>query len=281
MERQYIDMVHEIYPSLSKKEKLVADYVIQNMTNVLRMSSRELKDAVNVSEPTVFRFCQALGFTGFSDFKISMAQQVTSYMDYFLTDESSETKLQTLIRRTLESEIKIIDTTIRMIDYKLLEKTAKRVLNARRICLYGTGSSAESCNDARRKFSRLGINAWSYSEINEVLSILGTFDKQDMLIAVSHSGTTQDIENVLRFAFNRKIYTVLLTAYPNTRMVQYVNTVLRTYAREIVDKLIAGASRISQFAMMDALFIAVGSLLRNSELQSVEQTLHEIKEILK
>ena len=59
----YEDQIQQIYPSLSKGERKVADYVRENMSAVLRMTIRELKDAVGVSEPTVFRFCQAMGYS--------------------------------------------------------------------------------------------------------------------------------------------------------------------------------------------------------------------------
>ena len=280
MEKQYIDIIHDVYPSLSQSEKRVADYVMENVTNILRMSSRELRDAVNVSEPTIFRFCRTLGFTGFRDFKISMAQQTSTFKNYFLSNDSFESNLQALIHRALQSEIKVIETTLKMLDYALLEKIAKSILAAKRICLFGAGASILACNDARRKFSRLGINAWSFSDFHDAFPILGTFAKQDMLIAVSHLGITRETENVLRFTFNRKASTVLLTAYPNTRMRPYVNTILRTYAQETVDNRIVGAARLSQFVMLDALFIAVASMLCDDELHMIEQTSREIKNTL-
>jgi len=281
MDRQYIDLIHDVYPSLSPGEKQVADYIIENLTDVLRMSSRELCNAINVSEPTLFRFCKTLGFTGFRDLKISMAQQITSFKDYFSAYEAAESRLQTLVREALQSEIKVIDTTLKMIDYTLLEKTAKRILATERICLFGAGDSVESCNAARRKFSRLGISVWSYSDFHEALTILGSFTKKDMLIAVSHTGNTTETENILRFAFNRKIFNVLLTAYPNTQMGSYAKIILRTYTRETIDNRIVGASRISQLAMIDALFIAVGSMLHDDKLQIMEQTSRDIKKALK
>jgi len=276
MDREYIDVINDVYPSLSQAEKRVADYVLENLTIVLRMSTRELCDAANVSEPTVFRLCQELGFSGFRDFKISMAQQVATYKNYFNSNDISESKLQTLVRRALQTEIKVIDTTLKMMDYALLEKTAERIRSARRICLFGVGSSVESCNDARRKFLRLGMNVWSYSDFHEAATIISTFNEQDMLIAVSHSGITRETTDVLRIAFDRKAHTVLITAFPNTRMRRYVHTVLRTYAQETPDNRVVMASRIGQFAMIDALFMAVVSMMGDDVLPMMEQTTHDV-----
>jgi DNA-binding MurR/RpiR family transcriptional regulator len=276
MDRDYIDVINDVYPSLSQAEKRVADYTLENLTIVLRMSTRELCDVTNVSEPTVFRFCQQLGFSGFRDFKISMAQQVATYKNYFTSNDISESKLQTLVRRALQTEIKVIDTTLKMMDYALLEKTAGRMLSARRICLFGAGSSVESCNDARRKFARLGMNVWSFSDFHEAATTLGTFNEQDMLIAVSHSGITRETTDVLRIAFDRKAHTVLITAFPNTHMRKYVHTILRTYAQETVDNRIVIASRIGQFAMIDALYMAVVSTIGDDVLPMMEQTTHDV-----
>jgi len=276
MPQQYTDVINSVYPSLSAAEKKVADYVQDNLSLVLRMSARELRDAAQVSEPTIFRFCKALGFTGFRDFKISMAQQFSSYRNYFISEETEESKLQALVRRTLQTEIKVIDTTLRLLDYELLEATARNLLEAERICLFGAGSSVETCNDARRKFTRLGMKAWSFSDFHEAATLLGTFTEQDLLLAISHSGITRETTDVLRVAHGRKARTVLMTAFPNTQMRPYADVLLRTYAQETADSRVVITSRVSQFAMLDALYMAVVSMMGEEVLPMMEQTTRDV-----
>lgn len=181
----YEDQIQQIYPSLSKGERKVADYVRENMSAVLRMTIRELKDAVGVSEPTVFRFCQAMGYSGFKDFKISMAQGYSSYNEYFFhTDaENNATELQALIRKTLYSESHVIETTMRFLDETLLEAASRQLIASRRICLFGVGTSFTICNDAQRKLTRLGLSVWTYNEFHSSMMLISTMNENDVVFA--------------------------------------------------------------------------------------------------
>ena len=135
----YEDQIQQIYPSLSKgRLQRWLIMCVKSMSAVLRMTIRGLKDAVGVSEPTVFRFCQAMGYSGFKDFKISMAQGYSSYNEYFFhTDaENNATELQALIRKTLYSGSCYRKTTMRFLDETLLGRLqAARCLPGGSVCL--------------------------------------------------------------------------------------------------------------------------------------------------
>ena len=49
---------------LSKAEQQVADYVLDHPDDIMHQSIAALAGNVGVSQPTVARFCLALGFTG-------------------------------------------------------------------------------------------------------------------------------------------------------------------------------------------------------------------------
>ena len=87
-----IEQIRRQYPMFSKSERLVADYVCDHLPQISRMSIREFKQAVGVSEPTIFRFCQAIGFRGFKEFKISLAEQTPTFQDYFVAAPSEGEK---------------------------------------------------------------------------------------------------------------------------------------------------------------------------------------------
>ena len=276
MSQPSLDMITNLYPSLSRAERKVADYILDNAAIVLRMSVRELKDAIGVSEPTIIRFCQSLSYSGFRDFKISIAQQLSSYKSYFMSDDKSETKLQTVVRRMLENEVKIIETTLRLMDYEQLEHTAKRMIDSHRICLFGAGTSVEICHDLCRKLLRLGLSVWSFSDFHDATTLLGTFTQEDLVIVITHSGITQETGDIARIAHGRHAYTVLMTAYPNTRFKKYADTLLRTYAHESLDSRISVASRVGQYAMSDALYATIVSLMGEEILPVMEQATRDV-----
>ena len=62
---------------LRKSEAKVARYVLANANGVIKMRIVDLAAKSEVSEPTVIRFCRALGFDGFQSFKLQLAQQLS------------------------------------------------------------------------------------------------------------------------------------------------------------------------------------------------------------
>ena len=63
---------------LRKSEQKVADYVLEHAEDVIHMRIIDLAAKANVSEPTVVRFCRALNYDGFQDFKMTLAQDLAS-----------------------------------------------------------------------------------------------------------------------------------------------------------------------------------------------------------
>ena len=273
----YEDQIQQIYPSLSKGERKVADYVRENMSAVLRMTIRELKDAVGVSEPTVFRFCQAMGYSGFKDFKISLAQGYSSYNEYFFhTDaENNATELQALIRKTLYSESHVIETTMRFLDETLLEAASRQLIASRRICLFGVGTSFTICNDAQRKLTRLGLSVWTYNEFHSSMMLISTMNENDVVFCISHSGITPETGEILKIAHAKGIHTILMTSFPNTPMCKYAQIILRTYGQEVSTNRTAMTSRIGQLAVVDALYVTLVHLMGEDVVNFMEQTVRD------
>ncbi|MGB2516287.1 MAG: MurR/RpiR family transcriptional regulator, partial [Pseudomonadales bacterium] len=67
-------VLQDNYDRLRKSEKKVADFVMQTRSSVVQMRIVDLAAAAEVSEPTVLRFCRALGFDGFQDFRDILAK---------------------------------------------------------------------------------------------------------------------------------------------------------------------------------------------------------------
>ena len=66
---QVLDRIRKTYASLRPSEQRVADYVLNHPETCTQQTISELADQVQVNQPTVVRFVQALGFGGFRNFK--------------------------------------------------------------------------------------------------------------------------------------------------------------------------------------------------------------------
>ena len=79
---QLTQTISDTLVHLRKSELKVADFVLKHPLEVIRMRIVDLADQADVSEPTVVRFCRAVGCSGFQDFKLALAQQLASSPSY-------------------------------------------------------------------------------------------------------------------------------------------------------------------------------------------------------
>ena len=97
--------ISDALSDLRKSERKVAEFVLKNPLRVIHMRIVDLAQQATVSEPTVVRFCRAVGCEGFQDFKLALAQQLASSPSYgqiAVTDTDS----------TREYTHKVFDSTV-------------------------------------------------------------------------------------------------------------------------------------------------------------------------
>ena len=253
-----LDRIRRAYPNLSNSERAVADYVCEHWSQVARMSIRDIRDAVSVSDPTVYRFCQSIGFSGFKEFKISLAEQTATFRDYFSVEAAEgKSELQQLVERLLHSEKETLSATLGVLDYEALEDATEKVIGADRICLFGCSTSFDICRDLQRRLTRLGLSVFAHNEYHEAAVQLTRFSEKDLLICVTQSGTTQEVVDTAQVAVKNGVQILVITANPVSRVGRLGTLVLRTYAPELTRNRLGLTTRIAQLGVADALYMSV------------------------
>lgn len=64
-----IETIKSRYDGLTKKQKKIADYMINHIDKMSFITMKELSDATSVTEVTILNACAALGFPSFKEFK--------------------------------------------------------------------------------------------------------------------------------------------------------------------------------------------------------------------
>ena len=139
---KYINIIESFYPSLSKQEKKVADYILEEKGKISYQSLQEIGRKINVGEATIVRFVKKIGFNGFQDLKINIAKEdfpmiETTYEDYIDNIEAN-------INNTIAN-------TKLLIDRKQLDKSINLIAKAERLFLYGVGSSGLAVQELQNK----------------------------------------------------------------------------------------------------------------------------------
>ena len=77
----YKNIIDTYYPSLTKGEQKVADYIYKNNDTIIYQSLKELSKNIGVGEATIIRFCNKIGLNGFQDLKLILAKESSESKD--------------------------------------------------------------------------------------------------------------------------------------------------------------------------------------------------------
>lgn len=280
MKKDLIQFITEKYSQMTDGEKTLSDYILKNYDRVLVMSVHTLAAETKLSVATVVRFAQHMGFDGYKEFRLYLAQIGSEQEDFILDFSKSENSPNAQIAKMLSSCAECLSLTQKNLDYTTLSAVAERIRDAGKIAFFGTGTSYIVCQDAQMKFKRIGISADCACEQNSAAAILLNMQKGDVVFGISHSGSNALVEGILKTAQKMGIITIAVTTFQNSNVCSFADYPLFTQTRESPMHKTAITSRVGQFAMMDALFMMYLTTYYESCVHNIE-TIYEISDSLK
>ena len=248
--------------TLSKSEEKVADYVLSEPDAVVQASIQSLAKNCGVSEPTVVRFCKAIGCSGYHDFKMKLARSRASQEKYFFRDVASEDSSKVLSEKLIDSAIASIQDIRNQLDYKAVDQAIELYSNAARVEFYGSGGSAVVAEDAQLKFFRLGKPAISYADPHIQLASAALLDKKSLAIAISYTGKNKDMLDAVALAREAGA-SVLSVTRTGTELASMCDVNLNVDVAEDSDVFSPLKSRLAQMLVLDIL--AVGVALKGGD----------------
>jgi len=178
---------------LRKSEQRVADLVLSRPNAAVNMSIATLAEQANVSQPTVVRFCRALGCRGYKDFKLRLARGLASSVPAEPAEVRADDPPSELVVKIFDRAITSLIKVRTQIDPEALQRVIDILTVAHKIEFYGVGNSGIVAEDAQRRFFRLGVHAVAYADPH-VHNIAATMlQPGDAVVAISHSGRTTDL----------------------------------------------------------------------------------------
>jgi len=253
---QLTQVIADKIPSMRKSEAKVANLVLQNPLAMVEKRIVDIAEDADVSEPTVVRFCRAVGCKGFQDFKLSLAQQLAaspSFGQIAVKDSDSTKELsQKVFDSTVDSLLKVRDN----LNLKNIDRAIRKLNEAKRVEFYGFGASAAVAADAQHKFFRLRINSVCYSDPHLQNMSASSLGKDDVVIAISQSGKTQALIDSIKLV--QKQGGIVIGIAPSFSPVANQSDIpLEIDAEEEFQIFTPLSSRIAQLTIIDTLTIGV------------------------
>jgi DNA-binding MurR/RpiR family transcriptional regulator len=262
----FSDLLGEIrnsFNSFHASEALIANCVISDPIGVSRMNISQLADYAATSVASVVRFSKAIGYKGYPEFRMALVGEVSrlglnnstvSELDSGITVEDS---IEEIIRKIALADSRAIQTTAERLDVLSFKNVVKVWDKAPTIGIFGLASSGYVAMDLQLKLNRQGKNAVAWRDAHTALTSVSLLNAGDCLVAISHSGTTLDVVEVIEEFKARGVTIILITNAIRSTATLLADFVLHTSARETTFRSGATASRIAQLTVVDCLCVAL------------------------
>lgn len=276
-----LSLLHEQIPHFSPQEKRLAEYILEDPEQVQRMGITELAAACGTSPATVTRFCKSLRFKGFPDFKMRLIGELSRTSDAgTYQDIVAGRPLKEIVRAIEANHLTSITDTTRLLDPEVLERAISALRSARRIDLYGMGTSSIVAQDFYQKLIRLGKSCTAFADSHMQITSASTLNEGDVALAISYSGETPETIAALQCAKDVGALTLSLTRYGTSPLPALADIPLYTSSLEEGVRRGPMASRIAQLHVIDILFTGMVSEGFEEYVPMLEQSYHNVRQYL-
>jgi RpiR family transcriptional regulator, carbohydrate utilization regulator len=257
-----LNRIQERYSSLRKSERIVADYLRDRAGSRLNYSITEFARLIGVSEATVSRVSRALGYRGYPDMKLSMAEGAGSrppFSNIPIEIDDSDSLITTsgnlamLLAANLQG-------TQRLLDGGCLEQAVNALKAARKVVFVGVGGAAAICDEAAHLFMKAGLEVSSYRDGYTQIIIAANMTPDAVMVGISHTGTTRTIANALKLAGENGATTIAITSDPASLVAQEADIVLATWQSATPQVPFYGdflEGRMNQLFLIDVLYLGL------------------------
>jgi len=255
-----IDSIRTQYDSLSKSEKKVALAVLEQPELAITENITALAKKADVSEPTVVRFCRAIGFDGWHAFKMKLAQGLALSTG---VDESPapEDLAADLVNKICSRSINTLLDLRNSLDANAIEHALHVLSRASRIEFYGQGTSGIIAADAQHKFFRSGVPTVAYADPHIHSIAASLLKKGDAVVAISQRGNSIALLRSVQLARSCGADVVIL-APSGTPLAELATVLIPIDLHFHTDPYTPISARLAHLVVIDIL--AVGLALRLS-----------------
>ena len=260
----------------SDTEKSIARYILEHPKEVMSLTIHELSHLAFTSPASISRFCVKLGVSGFSDLKMKLSLELSSFSvsgDRIATDLpfTQNQSAHEIMSSILQLNYQTMDDTFKNLDQIQMERIAKMIFKSSHIYLYGRGQSLIQALDFQYKLFRVGIDCNLESHNGFQLMKSSTQPVGSMALMISYYGVGDENFKIMKNLKSRGIKVILITGPETNRLSILADEVVHVPPSEkLLTKMASYSSRTAIQLVLDLLYALIFSLDYNKFAQIVE-----------
>lgn len=237
---------------LRKSDRKVAEKILEDPNSATELKLADLARLAEVSEPTVIRFCSAIGCDGFQDMKIKLARSLAFGLSTSQAEISDDDDLETVVGKIFDFNLTSLNWVRSKLDLKALDAAVDTLHNAKNIHFIGLGASSIVAMDAQQKFPLFGVPCSAIVDAHQMLIAASMMGDGDVLVAISNSGSTKEVAQTMRVAKTHGAKTIGITG-SNSPLLRFCDVGLLVETLENTDQYTPQISRVATLVIVDIL----------------------------
>ena len=276
MNKNIFSELKSAYNFLTRSEKKIAEFLLEDPSKFITLSTARLAEEVGVSQGSINNFSKKFSSGGFSSLKLKIASCLSedNKTPFTILDNSSTVKDALEIK--LSENTTALRNTLEINDEKTLNDVVDMILKAKKIEIYGIFHSGIAAKDFCFQLIQLGFPA-TFIEDTLLCAVSASMLNEDSLvIAVSSTGKTKEILDAIEIAKSKNVPIVSITCNKFSPLAKMSDYVLLTASSGMALTEQANEIRLSQLFITDA----ICSFIRTKTNKSNQESYYKLQKII-
>ncbi|OON93827.1 MAG: N-acetylmannosamine kinase [Epulopiscium sp. Nele67-Bin001] len=272
---ELVQRITKAMPRMSKGQKLIANYILNHYEKAVYLTAAKLGTIVGVSESTVVRFANELGYDGYPKFQNALEELVKSKLTAMQRIEVTNNRIdkQHVLKTVLQVDEEKIRHTLENIDEINFDLAIEAILKAKNIYIIGVRSCAGLASFLNFYLNIMfdNVKLVNSNSISEIFEIIHRIDADDAIIGISFPRYSKRIYKSLEYAKSKNAKVIAITDTAVSPIAECADYALLGQSEMVsfVDSLVAPLS------IINAIIVAL-SLKKKDEISSNLESLEKV-----
>ena len=268
-----LSVISDALPKLKGSAQKAAQFILNAPRETINLTITELAVRAGVSEASIVRFAQSLGYSGFHALKIGLAEDIVSPMLLVHEDLKPDDGPASAVQKAMTAGMRSLEDTVRILEMPVLEAAIQALCSARQIELFASGNSIPLAMDLNFRLTKIGLRSRFSVDPTMQEMYASLTSAEDVAVGISHTGSSIDTVYALELAKQRGARTVCITNHSDSPLTRYGDFCLFTSTRVSHFREEEMASNLATLALTEALYVGICVQRSDASVQAVSKTM--------
>ncbi|WP_303298139.1 MurR/RpiR family transcriptional regulator [Mitsuokella multacida] len=262
----------------SDSEQTIATYLLNHSRELPSMTTRQLAQKTYTSSAAIVRFCQKLGFGGYTEFRVEFLTQMVQYLgnphgvELAMTDRDS---VHSILEKVTRLEIDALQETYRMLDpadfvraFAILSKTSH-------VDFYAMDNNINIANMAASSFTAANKCSMVSPDMSKQYLQAVSAPKEHVGFLISRTGENRMLVDIARLLKKRGNPILLITGKKDSTIGALADVAFEVESVKKIEELGPRVFLMGAKYVTDILFAVLMTRVDFHEIQRKESWLSE------